>query len=100
MYKHNTFSKILKLLDRKTVTKSIGKHNSDKYSKGFGTWNQLVAMIFAQLTDCKSLRDLEIRFNAKNQNHYHLRSNPLKKSTLADANKSRDIAKIVWYLGI
>lgn len=90
MYKHNTFGEILKLLDRKIVTESIRKHNSDKYSKGFGTWNHLVAMIFSQLSDCKSLRDLEIRFNAKSQNHYHLRSRALKKSTLADANKSRD----------
>lgn len=90
MYKHNTFGEILKLLNRKIVTESIRKHNSDKYSKGFGTWNQLVAMIFCQLSDCKSLRDLEIRFNAKSQNHYHLRSKGVRKSTLSDANKNRD----------
>ncbi len=90
MYKHNTFGEILKLLDRKIVTESIRKHSSDKYSKGFGTWNQLVAMIFSQLSDCKSLRDLEIRFNAKSQNHYHFGSKALKKSTLSDANKNRD----------
>jgi hypothetical protein len=90
MYKHNTLSQVLKLLDRNIVTKSIEKHNSDKHSKGFGTWNHLVAMIFSQLSDCKSLRDLEIRFNAKSQNHYHLRSKALKKSTLADANQNRD----------
>lgn len=90
MYKHNTFGEILKLLDRKIVTEAIKKHSSDKYSKGFNTWRHLVAMIFAQLSDCKSLRDLEIRFNAKTQNHYHLRSQLIKKSTLADANKSRD----------
>lgn len=89
MYKHNTFNEILKLLDRTIVTKSIKKHDSDKHSKGFGTWSHLVSMIFSQLTDCKSLRDLEIRFNAKSQNHYHLRSRPVKKSTLADANKNR-----------
>lgn len=90
MYKHNTFGEILKLLERKIVTESIRKHSSDKYSKGFGTWNQLVAMIFSQLSDCKSLRDLEIRFNTKSQNHYHLGSKAFKKSTLADANKNRD----------
>lgn len=92
MYKHNTFSEILKLLDRNIVIESIKKHDSDKHSKGFGTWNHLLAMIFSQLTECKSLRDLEIRFNAKSQNHYHLRSRPVKKSTLADANKNRSSA--------
>ena len=40
MYKHNTFSEILKLLDRSVVKKSVDYHKSDKYSKGFSTWNQ------------------------------------------------------------
>ena len=39
MYKHNTFSEILKLLDRSVVKKSVDYHKSDKYSKGFSTWN-------------------------------------------------------------
>lgn len=90
MYKHNTFSEILKLLDRGIVTKSVKKHESDKHSKGFGTWNQLTAMIFSQLSGCRSLRDLEIRFNAKSQCHYQLRSNGIKRSTLSDANKKRN----------
>jgi putative transposase len=90
MYKHNTFSELLKLLDRSIVRKSVKQHESDKYSKGFGTWNQLVAMIFSQLVGCRSLRDLEIRFNAKKQCHYQLRSHGIKKSTLSDANKKRN----------
>jgi len=89
MYKNSTFSEILKLLDRGIVTKAVEKHQSDKYSKGFGTWKHLVAMIFSQLGNCRSLRDLEIRFNAKSQCHYHLRSNVIKRSTLSDANKNR-----------
>lgn len=89
MYKNNTFSEILKLIDRGMVATAVGKHESDKHNKGFTTWNQLVAMIFSQLSGCRSLRDLEIRFNAKSQNHYHLRSRILKRSTLSDANKNR-----------
>jgi IS4 transposase len=90
MYKDSTFGKILKLLDREIVVKSVEKHKSDKYSKGFGTWNQLVAMLFAQFSNCRSLRDLEIRFNTHSQFHYHLRSQALKKSTLSDSNRNRD----------
>lgn len=90
MYKNNTFSEILKLLDRSIVKNAVSKHNSDKYNKGFTTWNQLVAMIFSQLSGCRSLRDLEIRFNAKAQHHYQLRASELKRSTLSDANKNRD----------
>lgn len=51
MYEHKTFGKILKLLDRNTIRKAIKEHNSDKYSKGFGTWNHLVVMMFSQYID-------------------------------------------------
>lgn len=47
MYKHNTFSEVLKLLDRGIIRQSVEKHKSDKHNKGFTTWNQLVAMILA-----------------------------------------------------
>ena len=89
MYRNSTFVEILKLLDRETVKEAIKKNASDRYSKGFGTWNQLVSMLFAQLSDIRSLRDLEIRFNSKRQNHYHLRCADVKRSTLSDANKNR-----------
>ena len=90
MYKDSTFGKILKLLNREIVSKLVEEHKSDKYSKGFGTWNKLVAMLFAQFSNCRSLRDLEIRFNSHSQYHYHLRTQRLKKSTLSDANRNRD----------
>ncbi len=48
-----------------------------------------MAMIFCHLNECKSIRDLAIRFNSKAQNHYHLGVKEIKRSTLSNANQSR-----------
>lgn len=90
MYKNSTFGQILKLLNRETVKKATELYKSDKHNKGFNTWSQLVTMLFAQFSNCKSLRDLEIRFNTNSHYHYHLNSSAVKKSTLSDANRNRN----------
>jgi IS4 transposase len=64
-------------------------HQADKHSKGFGCWDQLVAMVYAQLSGASSLRVLEAGFNSQRTHHYHLGTSPIRRSTLADANSKR-----------
>ena len=64
---------------------------SDKHTKQFRSWDHLVAMMFAQLSGSKSLRELEVRFNAQANHHYHLGTKAIKRSTLADANNKRSV---------
>ena len=52
-------------------------------------WSQLVAMIYAQLSGKKSLRDLVFSLARHLPKLYHLGLNPVKRSTLADANEQR-----------
>ena len=48
-------------------------------------------MVFAQLTWRESLRDIEACLNSRGPSLYHLGlSGPVRRSTLADANQSRD----------
>jgi putative transposase len=55
----------------------------------FSYWSQLVAMIYAQLSAKKSLRDLVFSLGRHVQKLYHLGLDPVKRSTLADANEQR-----------
>ncbi len=64
---------------------------SDKHTKQFRSWDHLVAMMFAQLSGSKSLRELEAGFNAQANHHYHLGTKAIKRSTLADANNKRSV---------
>jgi IS4 transposase len=64
----------------------------DAYDKSFFSWDHLVTLIFAQLSDLDSLRALQAGWNASSQHHYHLASGALSHSTLSDANKRRPVA--------
>ena len=80
---------ILKALPRGAFDRIVNSHQADKHSKGFGCWDQLVAMVYAQLSGASSLRVLETGFNSQCTHHYHLGTAPIRRSTLADANVKR-----------
>jgi hypothetical protein len=65
----------------------IGEHKV----KSFTCLDQYVCLAFAQLTCRESLRDIEACLRAQSDKLYHrgIRSR-ISRSTLADANESRD----------
>ena len=101
MYRISRFHQIMEALPRGTFDRVVQTHQADKHSKGFGCWDQLLAMVYAQLSGASSLRVLETGFNSQHTQHYHLGTAPIRRSTLADANAKRkaevfaDIAKLL-----
>ena len=89
MFTISRFQEILKYLPRSAFNRLVKDHESDKHSKGFGSWSQLVAMLYGQLGGASSLRTLIAGFNSQ-CHHYHLGVKPLRRSTLSDANAQRD----------
>ncbi len=89
MYRNTRFGDLMKGLPRGSFEKVVNQLGADKYNKGFRSWDQLLAMIYAQLSGCRSLRELEVGFNSQSAHHYHLGSREIKRSTLADANSKR-----------
>lgn len=89
MYSNSIFGDLIKLLPRDSVEESVARHDGDKWSKRFKTHDHLVAMLAGQLSGARSLRDLETVFNAEENQHYHLRTGKISRSTLADANRNR-----------
>lgn len=92
MFRINRFQQLLQFLPRSTFEGMVTRHKADKFSKGFGCWDQLVCMLYAQLSGASSLRVLEAGFNSQSRHHYHLGVGPIKRTTLADANARRDTA--------
>ncbi len=90
MYRNTRFGELMKGLPRGVFDKLVNEQQSDKHNKGFRSWDQLLAMIYGQLSNSRSLRELEISFNNRAGHHYHLGTRPIKRSTLADANSGRD----------
>lgn len=89
MYRNTRFGDVMKGLSRGMFEKTVTDLEADKYSKGFRCWDQLIAMVYAQLSGCRSLREVEAGFNSQALHHYHLGSRVIKRSTLADANAKR-----------
>jgi len=103
MFRITTFRELLKGLPRATFDQLVKKRNADKYSKGFGHWDHLIAMLYGQLSEAPGLRPLETGFNSHAGHHYHLGTGPIKRTTLADANAKRSDAvfndTVGWLMG-
>src|SRR5580658_10545477 len=70
------------------VRKAIG---GGRYLINLSCWDQYLAMVFAQLTYRESLRDIEACLGAIGGKLYHMGfRTSVARSTLADANESRD----------
>lgn len=103
MFRITTFHELLKGLPRSTFDRLVKKRNADKYSKGFGHWDHLVAMLYGQLSEASGLRSLEAGFNGHSAHHFHLGTHCIKRSTLAEANAKRsDVVfndTVNWLMG-
>lgn len=83
-------SQMLLLFPRHIFDHIVDSHawESPKARK-FSYWSQLTAMTYAQLSGRKSLRDLVFSLGQQDGKLYHLGVNPVKRSTLAEANEKR-----------
>ena len=85
------FSQLLSFLDPFVFLRISKKYDGDKYVKTFSCWNQLAVMMFGQLSNRESLRDLVLATHAHANKAFHLGfGKHASKSTLADANANRD----------
>jgi hypothetical protein len=90
MRHHNTvFHGILKLVPWGVVDRLVERYQTDKRIRRLSTQNQLIAMLYAQLSDAQSLRAIEASFDSHAARLYHLGASELSRSTLADANAKR-----------
>lgn len=85
------FSQLLDFLDRNAFNYLTRKYDGDRYVKQFSCWNQLAVMMFGQLSNRESLRDVVLATRAHAGKAFHLGfGKHASKSTLADANQKRD----------
>jgi len=82
---------ILEMVPSSLLTKSIETYQSDKHCHSYKTYDQLVAMMFGQLSKCLSLREIAqgISIDGQFLKDINLSQSPAK-STMSDGNKKRD----------
>ena len=85
------FTQLIAHLPHKEFQKCVARYRGDRYAKNFSCWDQYLAMAFAQFTYRESLRDIETCLGAVGGKLYHMGfRTSVARSTLADANESRD----------
>jgi len=87
---NTVFHDILKLVPWTAFDKLVDEHGTDDLVRRFTTRQQLLALLFGQLSGAASLRDLTTAMESHRGRLYHCGATPPKRSTLADANRMRD----------
>jgi len=85
------FAQLMDFLPWTTFARYVARYGGDKGVRSLTCAEQFRAMAFAQLTWRESLRDIEVSLSAQSAKLYHMGfREPIRRSTLADANESRD----------
>jgi hypothetical protein len=89
----------MQLICQYRFKKCVDQYDGDRYTKRFSCWQQLLVLLFAQAKGLTSLRDIEISLRTHHQKWYHLGLTSIARSTLADANTTRnaDIFREAFY---
>ena len=92
MYAGKTvFSQLMDCLPWSTFTRLVARYRGDFSVQTLPCAERSRAMAFAQLTYRESLRDIEVCLSAQPGKLYHMGFHgPVRRSTLADANQTRD----------
>jgi hypothetical protein len=85
------FSQLVEFLPQRVFDRITDKYTGNKSIKHFTCWNQLLCMIFGQLSYRESLRDLIIVIEAHQSKVYHLGfGKSVSRSNLSKANENRN----------
>lgn len=85
------FSQVVEFLPQRVFDRLTSKYFGNKSVKHFTCWNQLLCMIFGQLSARESLRDLIIVIEAHQSKSYHLGfGKNVTRSNLSKANENRN----------
>ena len=85
------FAQMVGFLDNFKFLRIVKKYDGNHYVKHFTCWNQLLTLMFGQLCNRESLRDLIVALDAHQEKCYHLGvGKHVTRSNLAKANENRD----------
>jgi len=86
------FNQLVEFLPKRVYDWIVMKYQGDKYIKSFSCWNQLLIMMYGQLSGGESLRELICIITAHSPKFYHLGfgKSVITRSNLSKANANRD----------
>ena len=84
------FAQLTEFLPRRAFDRIVKEHGGNKYVRSFTCWNQMLCMVFGQLTSRESMRDLMLSLEAHRPKYYHLGfGTTVSRRNLGTANEKR-----------
>ena len=85
------FAQLISFLNQDKFRRIVDKYQGNRYVKHFTCWNQLLCLMFGQLSNRVSLRDLIVALEAHKGKLYHFGlGKNVSKTALAKSNQERD----------
>jgi hypothetical protein len=88
-HQNSVFHGLLKLVPWATLDRLVEKHEAGRDPRSLQARAHLVAMLYAQFSASRSLRDIETSLKSQAGRLYHLGGAPVSRSALATANATR-----------
>ncbi|BBE16625.1 mobile element protein [Aquipluma nitroreducens] len=84
------FAQLTDFLPLRVFDRIVENHQGNKYVRHFTCWNQMLCMVFGQLTSRDSMRDLMLSLEAHQSKYYHLGlGSTITRRNLGKANEKR-----------
>lgn len=85
------FAQLVDFLPRRVFDTIVKNYSGNKHVRSFTCWNQMLCMLFGQLTARDSMRDLMLSLEAHQSKYYHFGfGTTVTRRNLGKANERRD----------
>jgi hypothetical protein len=88
-HQNSVLHDVLKRIPWDVFDRLVEQHGADYRIRRLSTKDQLVALLYGQLSGASSLREITTGLASHRARLYHLGARPAQRSTLADANERR-----------
>src|SRR5437016_13330431 len=82
LHQNTVFHSLLKHVPWHRLEQSVDKYDADALSRTLSTKRHLVALLYAQLSGARSLREIVTGMASHATRLYHVGAEPVKRSTL------------------
>lgn len=92
--RHNNtvFHSVLKHVPWHRFEALVEEHGADARVRRLSTKGQFIALLYGQLSGAEGLREIVTELSSHQARLYHLGGDPVRRSTLSDANAQRPVA--------
>jgi len=90
-HQNSVFHEVLKYIPWATFDRLVGQHGTDDRARKLKSKPHLIAMLYAQLSGARGLREIEAGLKSHAGTLYHLGGSVVSRSALAEANGSRRV---------